>query len=72
MLPPGSVRPAGGDPLFHRVPDSTKISVALCIVGEARLSTFQRLGEHPPVSTAADALHARRLFEAIANMSTKA
>ncbi len=69
---PGSVRPADPDPLFYRVPDSSEISVALCIVGEARLSTFQRFGEHPPVSTAADALHARRLFEAIANMSTKA
>ena len=37
--------------LFYRTPNADKISVALCLVGEARQSTFQEFNGLPPVSS---------------------
>lgn len=37
--------------LFYHAPVADKISVALCLVGEARESTFQQFNGMPPVST---------------------
>jgi hypothetical protein len=37
--------------LFYHAPVADKISVALCLVGEARQSTFQQFNGMPPVST---------------------
>ena len=41
---------ADGGTLFLRTPDAHDSSVALCLVGEARQSTFQHFNGLPPVS----------------------
>jgi len=58
----GNARGSAGaddDALYYAVPDADEVSVALCIVGEARGSTFEELDGRLPVSDGVAGLHGR-------------
>ena len=46
----GTAHDMNRDSLFYHASVADKISVALCLVGEARQSTFQHFNGLPPVS----------------------